>query len=86
MDEQAIKKLFHEVLDERDRIDAETHREDHEWIHVKREREMRRQKIITRARDSAIGTIITALIMGMIGGLAWIGRMVWEGVHRNPPH
>lgn len=77
-DEQRVylKGLLHEVLNERDALDHQTHRAQHEWIATQIAKEQRRTERIERIKTQALG----ALALGALGAfgklLLWIGGLV----------
>lgn len=76
---KAFKKMIHEALDERDALDHETHKAHHIAVQRWIERQERHDAMMQKARDSAIG----AVVVGLIGALAWVGKIVIEHVMQN---
>lgn len=74
--EEKLKEIMNSVLDERDRIDHETHKDHHEWLKRKMEQEARFRDRLETFKKSAIGAVAVAVIGATIKGLAFIGGVV----------
>ena len=68
-----------ETLDNRSRIDTETHDAHHNWIKHEISRRQRRDEQIQKFKLSFIGT----LAAGLVGGLAWVGKLIADAIHRG---
>lgn len=77
MERAELKSLMIEVLDERARIDPETHGRHHEYLDRWMQREAARAERIERIRASVYGWAIITFIGG---GLATIGSVTWYAV------
>lgn len=82
-DQEALRALMREaiadVLDSRDRIDRETHHDDHDWIRLQREREKKWNDMMEKVRLSVIGAVTVAIIAGFVKFLSIIGALVVAG-------
>lgn len=74
--QRVVTAAVNAALDSRDRIDAQTHRDDHLWIEEQRRREKKWDDMIEKVRLTIIGAITLAIIGGVIKGLAFIGALV----------
>lgn len=89
--EYRIKVLVAEVLEERSTVDAETHRMHHEYIQsvqkelteylTERRRSRERWDSI---KNTAIGTLVVSTVGGILGLLAWIGKLVLIAIQHHP--
>jgi len=70
-----LKRALSEVLDERDRVDAKTHRLHHDWIGEQLECDRRRRQMFLAVAQRVAGWAI-------IGVLGWIGWAVWHELMR----
>lgn len=66
-----LKSIFAEVLNERRSIDAETHRKDHEFLHVMMEKEEKRSELVEATKKQVLG-------WAMIGAVGLIGFSLLE--------
>jgi len=78
-----IKQLMNEVLDERDRIDHDVHKEDHEFITYLREKDKIRRERWEKITKTAIGAVVTVVMGKMFFVLYWIGDLVIEGLKNH---
>ena len=82
-DQESLRELMREtiaeVLDSRDRLDRETHQEDHGWIKLQREREKKWNDMMEKVRLSVIGAVAVAIVAGMVKFLSIIGALVVAG-------
>lgn len=80
LSEEEMKKLVQSAvnaaLDSRDRIDAETHRDDHLWVEEQRRREKKWNDFVEKVKLTAVGAITVAIIGGVVKGLSFIGAIV----------
>lgn len=80
MDIEQIKQAVHSVLDERDGLDRERHRADHDWAYAKRQREQqqeqRRVQLTDKVRATVIGGVTLAMITTAGAGLYNVGKFV----------
>ncbi len=73
MDREEIKQAVHAVLDERDGLDRERHRDDHEWVYERRQREQLRTQRREILHDKIKATLIGGLLLLIVGGvLTWL--------------
>lgn len=61
-----LKSIFSQVLEERRSIDSETHRKDHDFLHIMMEREVRKSELIESTKKQVLGWGMI-LLMGFIG-------------------
>ena len=66
-----LKAIFTEVLNERQTIDSETHRKDHEFIHMMIDRQEKRAELIESTKKQVLG-------WAMVGTLGLIGFSILE--------
>jgi preprotein translocase subunit Sss1 len=74
--EHIVQRAIGAALDQRDRIDHETHKLDHEWVKMQRAREKTWNDNIELAKKSAIGFLTVGAISLLIKGFAFIGGLV----------
>lgn len=74
--QQIVTAAVNAALDSRDRIDAQTHRDDHAWIEEQRRREKKWNDMIEKIKLTVVGAITVAIIGGILKGLAFIGAIV----------
>lgn len=79
--EEQLKDALNSVLDERDRVDRETHRDHHAWINRQIEKEARAQERWETFKKSAIGAIAVTTIGFLIKGLVFVGELVINAAH-----
>ena len=73
MDREEIKQAVHAALDERDGLDRERHRDDHEWVYERRQREQLRTQRREILHDKIKATLIGGLLLLIVGGvLTWL--------------
>ncbi len=70
MTEQEMIKALHEVLDERDHIDAETHADHHTWLRNEIKCQKIRRDQMGRIKTQVIGWSIISAI-GAIAAVLW---------------
>lgn len=68
--EERLKELLHEVLDERQRIDEPTHRRDHAWIEAMIHKEEARAAAWGRIQEFVLQWSIITLLGAF---LIWLG-------------
>lgn len=68
MDEEALKRVLNDVLEERNRMDAEEHADHHHFINELIKERQRRQAIWDHVRENFLGWALIAFVLG-IGGL-----------------
>jgi len=79
VDSEEVRKVMNEVLNERDRIDQQTHRDDHIFLAQLREQRRKREEMWEKTKKTALGFIVIALLT-KIGALAYyVGDLVVEG-------
>lgn len=85
--QRIVKNALDNALDQRDRIDHESHRADHEWVKLQREREKRWNDNVELAKKSAIGFLTIGILTLLIKGTAFIGGLVLAafGAARGEP-
>jgi hypothetical protein len=66
MDPEALRHVLVSVLEERARVDGETHATHHRWIELQVEAQHRRQAIVDHVYKTIVGTVI-------VGALVWVG-------------
>lgn len=75
-----IKQALHAALDERDGLDRERHRADHDWTYDQRQRDLRRAQRRDELRDKIKATVIggatLTLVMAAGTGLYNVGKFV----------
>ena len=65
MDAEAIKQAIHAALDERDGLDRERHRNDHDWVYERRQREQLRA-LMAATGHPLTQELDTDLIRGLV--------------------
>lgn len=84
---EIAKRAIHEVLDERNRIDQDTHHADHLWVRSKREREQnrerRRQEQWDKVRASVIGAVLIAIVLSAGSFLYNVGKFVIDAYQKG---
>lgn len=84
--EERLKEILNSVLDERDRIDHELHKDHHEWIRRQIEAEAKAKERWETFKKSVIGAIAVATTGAIIKGLAFIGGVILAaGQHGRTP-
>lgn len=86
--ERIVKVALGQALDERDRIDHESHRADHAWVTMQREREKKWNENVELAKKSAIGFLTIGLLTLLIKSTAFIGGLVlaaFSAARGQPP-
>ena len=82
MDAEAIKQAIHAALDERDGLDRERHRNDHDWVYERRQREQlraqRRQVLVDKIKATVIGGLLLLFLTGTATVLYNVGKFVIE--------
>lgn len=73
---ELVKSAVNAARDSRDRIDAQTHRDDHLWVEEQRKREKQWNDLIEKVKLTAVGAITVAIIGGLVKGLSFIGAIV----------
>ena len=73
---EELKSDLNEVLNERDHLDHETHKNHHDWIARQMENDAKRKERMDTFRKSLIGALTVATVGGAIKLLAAIGRVV----------
>lgn len=63
---QQLKSVFAEVLNERRSIDAETHRKDHEFLHIMMEKEEKKIALVESTKKQVLGWAMIGVV-GLIG-------------------
>lgn len=87
VDAAQLKEIIHEALNERDRIDADTHAHHHAWIEQQQRHEAERLATELEERRSrkarwekvkttVIGTVISAIVLGLLALLYNVGAFV----------
>jgi hypothetical protein len=74
--QRVVTVAVNAALDSRDRIDAQTHRDDHAWVEEQRRREKKWDDVIEKVKLTVVGAITVAIIGGILKGLAFIGAVV----------
>lgn len=72
IDEDELEVILHRVLNERRKLDDETHNTHHEFIKLQMLRWERRQQLWQKFKLSFIGAVAVALV----SGLMWIGKAI----------
>jgi len=87
MDSAELKTLIHEtvgeVLDQRNRVEAEKHAADHVFIDILRQKEQRKQEIWISVKKNVIGFLIISALTG-IGTLTWQGYQATSQAKQVP--
>jgi len=86
-----IKQAVHAALDERDGLDRERHRADHDWVYERRQREMRRAQQRDEMRDKIKAMVIGGMALSMLTavslGLYNVGRFIIDLYQKSQgPH
>lgn len=84
-----LEQVLRNVLSERQgSVDPAAHREHHEFITecapVLRdmlEQRRKRQEFWSKIRETAVGTVVIAIVGGAISALAFIGHLVLQAIH-----
>lgn len=98
IDVEQVKACMREVLLERQSVDSDTHREHHAFLdecipllrdslayRAKRMAQIeRRDKWWSDTTAKARDTFIGALVLGLLGALGWIGKLVWQAFLHGP--
>ena len=71
-----FEQLIHRVLDQRTRIDQDTHTRHHEWVAARVADEARRQGTFDKIVQHVLG-------WGIVAGIAWLGLQVLDGLKRT---
>lgn len=71
--------VLDEVLNRRRDIDNDTHKHDHEFIKMMREREERHARLWMKFKTSVVGSIA----MAVVGALLWLGNLVMATWHNG---
>jgi hypothetical protein len=79
MDPNQFEEVLTKVLNQNRAISEERHKLDHDFTTVLRERYKKREAMWEKFRLSLIGGIA----MMLLGGLTWIGKAVWDMVHKS---
>jgi len=74
-----LKRTIHEVLDERNSIDHETHASQHAFLTELLKRKESRRQMWAKAKDTAIGVATVAIL----SGFAWIGKLVFAAITKG---
>jgi len=69
---QDLQDVVREVLVERNALGGEQHANDHAFLTIMQEREVRRIARVEKFKMSMIGTAAT----GLVGGLVWVGKLI----------
>lgn len=69
LDAESLRAVLNDVLDERNRIDAETHEAHHQWVANRISCDVRRRAIL----DGTVKTVLGAI---GVSGLAWLGAVI----------
>lgn len=72
-DAERFREILNSVLDERNRVDAETHETHHQWVANRIECDVRRRAIF----DGIVKTIFGA---AGLGGLTWLGAQILKAI------
>jgi len=70
IEEKKLEEVLHKVLDQRSVIDKKIHKEDHDWVQEKRQRDalcaLRREKVMTNLATwgitGALGTVLGLML------------------------
>lgn len=80
MDAEAIKQAVHAALNERDGMDRERHRDDHDWVYERRQREQhraqRREVLHDKVKATLIGGLLLLITAGAMTALYNVGKFV----------
>lgn len=69
----AIRRGVAEELEARARIDAETHRQHHEWTKAQIEASRKRQEMYERVIQHVLG-------WGSVLGIGWLGKVIFDAI------
>lgn len=73
-----IESALNRVLDERNRVDAETHAVHHQWVGIQIDKEQRRKAIIDGIAKTAIGG-------GVLAAAGWFMTHAGKMFGNGPP-
>lgn len=76
MDADQIREIFNGVLDDRNRVDAETHESHHLWLSERIECYRRRRAIAERVIQHVLG-------WSAVLGIGWLGAAILKAVRGN---
>lgn len=80
MDKAELKEAINEALDARDRIDRQTHHDDHQWVQLQRQREKRWNDAVEKVRLTVIGAVALGALGLAVKFLSFIGALVVAGM------
>lgn len=86
-----LKSILHEVLNERDALDHETHRKQHAWIAAQIEKDIAKKERIEDLKKKVIGFLILSALtligkgLLIVYSLAMAGLNVKSGQPPSPP-
>lgn len=91
MEMEQIKQAVHAALDERDGLDRERHRADHDWTFARRQREQlrarRRDEMCDKIKATVIGGLTVSLFIAIGTVLTKIGLFVIDLYQKSQaPH
>lgn len=89
VDVEELKSAVRAVLDERDRIDHETHRVHHEYvawlIECRRVKKQRGQEFVDRIRATVVGGLVLLVFSTVLAGLYHLGTFIIDLYQHRPP-
>ena len=74
-----LTEILEELLHKKAFIEEDSHKLDHEFIALMREKFYRRQAMWERFKMSFIGTVAT----GFVAVFYWIGKLIWDAWHQT---
>lgn len=70
-----VREALKEILDQRDALDRERHRADHDFVALLREERERRRIMWEKVRSTVIGGMILACFGGVARFLIWVADL-----------
>ena len=87
MDAEAIKQAVHAALNERDGLDRERHRNDHDWVYERRQREQlraqRREMLHDKVKATVVGGLLLLVLSGAVTVLYNVGKFVIDAYQKS---
>lgn len=73
LDAELLREVLNSVLDDRNRIDAETHEAHHQWVTDRIECSRRRREIFDRVVQHVFG-------WSAVAAVGWLGMKILEAI------
>ena len=87
MDAEAIKQAVHAALNERDGMDRERHRDDHDWVYERRQREQlraqRREMLHDKVKATVVGGLLLLAIGSALTAIYNVGKFVIDAYQKS---